>query len=38
MNFKTYQTPCVEVLIPSAKDFFTLSDGFYGDEHEFELP
>ena len=35
---KNYETPILDVLTLSFEDILTLSSGFDGDEHEFELP
>ena len=39
INFKTYQSPAVELILVGVEDILTLSNaGFAGEEHEFELP
>ena len=35
---KNYETPILDVLTLSFEDILTLSSGFDGDDHEFELP
>ena len=37
-NRKVYQMPILDVVTVSSADILTLSAGFDGDEHEFELP
>ena len=34
---KSYEIPQVELLLISADDVLTLSNGFDGEEHEFQL-
>jgi hypothetical protein len=35
---KNYESPILDVLKIATEDILTLSSGFDGDEHEFELP
>ena len=35
---KIYEAPILDVLTLALEDILTLSSGFDGDEHEFELP
>ena len=35
---KNYEAPILDVLTLALEDILTLSSGFDGDEHEFELP
>ena len=35
---KTYTSPILDLLKLTAEDILTLSSGFDGEEHEFELP
>ena len=35
---KNYEAPILDVLTLALEDILTLSSGFDGEEHEFELP
>ena len=35
---KIYETPVLDLLKIAEEDILTLSSGFDGDDHEFELP
>ena len=35
---KFYEEPILDVLTVTVEDILTLSSGFDGDEHEFDLP
>ena len=37
-SMKNYVSPVLDVLTLSFEDILTLSSGFDGDEHEFDLP
>ena len=37
-SFGTYETPTAEIISVAAEDILTLSAGFDGDEHLFDLP